>query len=168
MTDLTPPDDPAETIDRLTVAARRGDCIRIAHLAWARTIDGSPFTRDDILTDWLMAWPHHQNPPFRRRPLQRLNIAWPILYATGLLEPVSEEDPDLLRVRWNPVVQFLSERIGYAIQQEAVSKIDDTVPFDDEAIAALTVLVEQLYNTAAAMDSSVVLTVEAEVIKGDS
>lgn len=183
--DLNPPDDPAETTARLITAAGNGDCIRIALLVWARTVADTPFTRDDILADWIATWPQHQNPPFRRRPLQRMNLAWPIVYATGLLEPVGD-DPELRKVAWPAIAYFLSERIGYANQKEAQSPtgVDVAVPVDEAAVAAIGILVAELSNLRAAgiggMDlmsaveggraadwpSNMTLTVDAEVIKG--
>lgn len=147
--DLPLPEDPAEMTARLITAAGNGDCVRISHLAWARTVADQPFTRDDILTDWLNTWPHHQFPPFRRRPAQRLNIAWPVLYATGLIEPV-DDDPELRKVTWPAIAYFLSERIGYSIQQEAVSTVDVAIPVDEAAVAAIGILVAELYNEESA------------------
>lgn len=144
MTDFDPPADPAETTQRLISAAGNGDCVRIAFLAWTRhTSGGTPFTRDDLLTDWINTWPHHQNPPFRRRPPQRMNIAYPVLHATGLFVPV-DDDPNLREVQWPTVCEYFSDRIGYSIQKEAQSTIDVSIPVDAEAEAAITALVEAL------------------------
>ena len=143
MTDFDPPADPAETTQRFITAAGNGDCVRIAHLAWQRHESGQTFTRADLLSDWLNTWPHHQFPPFRRRPAQRMNIAYPILYATGLLEPV-DGDPEIRRVQWPTLDYFLSERIGYADQQEAVNPIDPQMEVSQEAQDAIAALVDDL------------------------
>lgn len=168
MTALDLPADPADIIQRLITAAGQADCVRIAYLAWQRQEAGQmTFTRDDLLTDWLNTWPHHQFPPFRRRPPQRMNIAYPILYATDLFVPV-DDDPELREVRWPTVCEFLSNRIGYSIQKEAISTIDMSIEVDADTQAQIAALVDELTNrqTASEMPGELTLTVEAEVIPG--
>lgn len=166
MTESAIPDDPEQTRQTFINAAANADAVRIAYLAQAVTAGGKPiFTRDDLLLQWIGTWPHHQYPPFKRRPAQRLPLAYPIVMATGILVPV-DDDPELREVQWPVALNWLASRIGLAVQLENISVFATALDVDTPTVQQIDAIVAELSRVRANPAADLVLTVQAEVIKG--
>lgn len=131
------PTSPERVLELLIMAVGNGDVVRLAALINTRTTPDQPFTRELLVDEWSVVWPHHLTRP-GARPEQRVNRSLPNLIGAEIVSGVDGEQMTVVNLAR---LQFLYDRLYKANNQDArtPNNLTLTVGADARAEAALLV-----------------------------